>query len=1225
MGRIAGAIVETEFSKWATAEQPVLNNKGTMGRVRGAIDKTGTSKLKDDEYPILNLTNDINMSNVKSTTDDTNGYFIFDYSLNAVMLVDTGATTSICPRHLYPETNSSDNVLISFTGDFNQPSGKTDRVVNLGLDRNLSHTFTVTEIALPFIIVGIDFLTKHQIGFDIGKETYVHFPTGQIVPTLRGSKKPGSIAQLRTTFQDILTSSLTEPTEGIDDDEDLEREEILTIHSTGKSASSGDADGERVCNEILEKFPQLLAEPNYNLPVKHNFKLDINLQEEALILYRPRRCSVAEREAIKQNFSDLERRGAVVRGVTTYTSPVTVVPKKTPGEYRFCVDYVKLNRQTADETHPLPRIDTLNTVVNGKHKYFSTLDLKEAYYSLPLTEEASLLAGIVTMDGTYLPKRTPFGLKGAPSKFCQLIASVIDGLEDYVFAYLDDFLIFSETLEDHFVHLENLLTRFDQFGLFINRNKCVFARTKVKFLGLELSSSGLDPVESKVYDICKMERPQTLSQLRRFLGMINYYRSHLKNLAEIIYPLTNLLKGQKRSKRSKLIWTDACQKSFENTLSTLKSASTLSNDDLKLPIILTTDASLTHAGAVLEQTSNMNDVAGGLGTNPLCFFSKAFPASTRMRSVFNRKLTAAYMSIRHFKFRIRGRSLILRTDHAALVHALNRGEGNHSAVENRMVSYIKEYLPEVIYLTGDKNIVADVLSRPTSSGAAKRSCSTQTAVSQFININSTEQTRDGEIDLNFIRTDEVGVPQKLSRSIIAESQSVNRSEINDIIATNDIQTTDIVLNTDNGNPLTLRCLKHIDNFPARPILPRDIRPLAFRTLHEVIHQGQKKSTEIISSFYYWPQLEKDVNLWVRCCPVCQKIKITKHNKQLLQSFPNNSSRLRNIHVDITGPMTDSRGFKYILSIKDRATGYLLAIPMTDRKSTNIIHTINYGFVASFGIPNVIVTDRGGEFISSGFREFCFNFGIHHQTTTAYHPQANGLVERAHRTLKVALRGLQHSSDWAEHLPVITLMINNHTSDNNTYTPYQHVFGQPSNLLGAQVYPLLIDHQIEPDINIGTINSEIITFCDNMRFFCRNSRQLPTVRQQLEKELFSCSHVLIRDDAVKPSLAPRYKGPYPIISRTDKYFTVAMERGNENITIDRLKVFHQLPDSIENVELEDFSDDESLGPPAAVPPNPIDNTESSDEEYHDTPDVGIMQAQSSRQRRPPTYLRDYVLD
>ena len=290
-----------------------------------------------------------------------------------------------------------------------------------------------------------------------------------------------------------------------------------------------------------------------------------------------------------------------------------------------------------------------------------------------------------------------------------MMATVIQGMECFVFSYLDDFLIFSETIEDHLIHLRHLLIRFKKFGLFVNRKKCVFAKDTVKFLGDEVSVNGIRPLQEKISLVEQLIPPTTLKGLRSFLGVVGYLRDHIKDLSLIAKPLYDLLKGQgKKPVRRLRSWGPVEQESFDNVIKAVQRAETLAYEDPSAPLVLTTDASLTHAGAVLEQNESGQDQ----GMRPLSYYSKAFPHSVKCRSTFNRELTAIHMAFKHFKYRVKGRQLIIRTDHKALIQAVANGFGEHSPSEQRMIFYIKEYTDKVVYIKGEDNVMADALSRP---------------------------------------------------------------------------------------------------------------------------------------------------------------------------------------------------------------------------------------------------------------------------------------------------------------------------------------------------------------------------------------------------------------------------------------------------------------------------------------------------------------------------------
>ena len=196
--------------------------------------------------------------------------------------------------------------------------------------------------------------------------------------------------------------------------------------------------------------------------------------------------------------------------------------------------------------------------------------------------------------------------------------------------------------------------------------------------------------------------------MRSFLGVLNYYREHCRNFSEILSPLNKLLSGLSLKKTAPIPWEGEHQKAFECAIEALQKAETLAFDDVNQPLVLTSDASATHAGAVLEQFVDQKfSTSGKRGTRPLSYFSQAFPSRTKVRSTFNRELTALYLAVRHFRFRIRGRELIFRTDHKSLINALANPEGQHSPEERRMIYHLKEYLPTLVHLSGEENVVAD--------------------------------------------------------------------------------------------------------------------------------------------------------------------------------------------------------------------------------------------------------------------------------------------------------------------------------------------------------------------------------------------------------------------------------------------------------------------------------------------------------------------------------------
>ncbi|GFV22585.1 hypothetical protein TNCV_2077771 [Trichonephila clavipes] len=280
---------------------------------------------------------------------------------------------------------------------------------------------------------------------------------------------------------------------------------------------------------------------------------------------------------------------------------------------RSCGDYRRLNAQTIPDRYPIPRIEDINYILKDK-KIFSKIDLVKAYYQIPIAEKDKEKTAIITPFGLYEFNTMCFGLRNAPSTFQRFITEVLYGL-DFVFPYLDDVLVASSTEEEHSEHLKMVFERFQQYGLRINVSKSVMGSAQVEYLGFLITAEGSLPLPEKVQAILNYKLPETIHDLRTFLGMINFYRRYLKDAAKTQAPLHELLKGATKKDRRKVHWTDDTRRSFEKCKTDLAEAALLSFPRSGLPLSHCTDASDFAVGAVLQQLENE-------GWKPIAFYSK---------------------------------------------------------------------------------------------------------------------------------------------------------------------------------------------------------------------------------------------------------------------------------------------------------------------------------------------------------------------------------------------------------------------------------------------------------------------------------------------------------------------------------------------------------------------------------------------------------------------------
>ena len=1129
---------------------------------------------------------------------EPNGYFVFEHNLSKPMLLDNCASRSLISRALLKSNVLDFTRLTAASGNKINISGAVEIELDLGFRSALTQKFIIAELPTVDAILGIDFLNAH----------------GAIINCAT------NLLRIDDDFTKIIFSHQSSPTMNFFCDEHLldvdyidqlafieykQDSSIFCGNGNSKSDCSFSVNNHNInfitnedhdsnsslylCDNIprvVKRHEEVFTPPSYDNPPKHPFSLPITLTDFKPIRQRARPCSSDQRKILRETFLDLVERNVVVRGSPKNVCPTTIVSKKN-GKHRVCVDYTQLNNKTEWINYPLPQMNSLTTTITPRHKWFSVIDLKEAYFSLPLSSTASTLAGIITPDGAFLPKRTQFGLKNAPFKFCELVDHVTHGLKHFVYTYLDDFLIFSETEEEHLEHLEQILLRIKEFGLFVNLEKCEFGKKEVLFLGRQISSNGIKVQEEKIEVLQQQKPPSTLKELRSFLGLVNHYRPHLPHLAEIAAPLTNLLRGPKRVKRSPIPWNDECQQSFENILLGIKNSITLCYDDPELPLILSTDASQQHAGACLEQPVSSDFVQ----RKPLAFFSKALPKTKTTRSAFNRELCALRMALQYFRHRIRGRRLIIYTDHKSLVQAFQNGTGQHSPLEIAWLDEVHEYFPELRYIKGSNNQVADFLSRPVTT--------------QKVHTVSVIQSQDP------LPCSE----NRISTQLIKDLQDIEQPNANDIKNKNIVITQRQCL-TDEGTEVSIIGVICQENDSFRPFVPKQLRAIVFQIFHKPIHSGSEKTIELVARHYYWPSMVEDITHWASHCPKCQRNKITRHNRQRLSNFPHEPGRLNVVHLDLVGPIPNSESHQYIITMRDRNTGYLCSAPLPDKTSDSVIYAIEQNFISKFGIPDCFISDQGREFVNLKFKAFCLHLGIVHRTTNAYHPQAQGAVERIHRIINTSLRSLRNPSLWHLALPYITLQINNEVSGMNAFTPYQFVFGRPGRLPGALMRPVSDD-----PTEISAENTR--AFLTIMISHEQIARPLRDNNPFIQQELLTCSSCWLRNETATSHISPLYTGPYEILSRSEKTYVLAINANPVSVSIDRLKAHKTCNNQDCMIATSSGEDHESS---FGADPNDFFVQTREEEEESSEPLNQQSSARSSvaRNRRVPKRFDDFVL-
>ncbi|GBG80067.1 hypothetical protein CBR_g30433 [Chara braunii] len=551
-----------------------------------------------------------------------------------------------------------------------------------------------------------------------------------------------------------------------------------------------------------------------------------------------------------------------------------------------------------------------------------------------------------------------------------------DYLDKFVIVYLDDILICSKTVEEHLAHLDKVLSLLRQHKFKINGEKCEFGRTRVLYLGHEISAEGLKPDNAKVASIRDWPCPQSVTEMTSFLGMTGYYRTFVKNYSIMAAPLTDLTRLD-----TPWEWTDECEAAFRH----LKHASTL-YEVLKLPdpdksFIVTTDASQYGIGAVLAQQE-------GPKLRPVEYMSKKMPSQKLAKSTYEKELYAVYKALTHWRHYLLGRFFILRTDHQTL--RWMRTQSVLSDALKRWIEVIEQYDFDPQYLKGEYNKVVDALSRkPDFSGALMIEFDLTNNVTQSL----VEAYREDQFMSEIIRR-----LQAKDKKTSTEFELVNG----------------LLFLEKAGNKQL--CVPNSES----------LRSLFLGECHDATgHFGYKRTAANLLQRFWWPTMMRDAQLYVETCQVCQRDKpCTQAPLGLLKPLPIPKRPGESLSMDFMDTLITSKsGMRHIFVIVDRFSKYagLVAMPKTTR-TEYVIRMFKENWVRDFGLPKSIISGRDVRFTSELWKAAAAEQGTQLQTTSGNHPEANGQAEQLNRTVQHLLR--HYIKPNQEKLALIASLYNN---------------------------------------------------------------------------------------------------------------------------------------------------------------------------------------------------------
>jgi hypothetical protein len=697
-------------------------------------------------------------------------------------------------------------------------------------------------------------------------------------------------------------------------------------------------------------------------------------------------------------------------------SPVFFIKKKD-GKLRLVQDYRRLNKITIKNRYPLPlAADIVNRLTGAQ--YFTKFDVRWGYHNIRIKSGDEWKAAIITNRKEVEPTVMGFGMTNSPATFQSLMNSAFADLIaiGVVAVYMDDILIYTRTLVEHRKTVREVLQRLQDHDLYLKPEKCEFEKQEVEYLGMIICPGEVCMDPGKVSAVRDWPTPTTLRDVRAFIGFSNFYRRFIKDFSSIARPLHDLTK-----KDVPWQWHAEQQHAFDTLKEKFCQEPILKVYDPNLETRVEVDASGYATGGILSQK-----YPDGLW-HPIAYRSSSMSKEERNYEIYDREMLGCIRALKDWRHYLEGISFEIITDHKniewwASMRDLNRRQA-------RWTLYLSRFSFKITYRKGEL-MQADALSRFSTDQVSDKedNCQVQVLKPEHF-IRAAKAHFVPEVD---------SLGDRIRWASLREAEVIEGLKSIDKTAPKALTNGTVMWEEDDG----------FVYYKGRLYIPNDrkLRQDVVKSCHDAIlagHPGKNGTIELVSRYYWWPRMAGFISAYVEGCDRCQRYRKDLHPKALIQPQEVPEGPWQTIGIDLIGPLPVSRGKDAILNIVDHYTKQIHLFPVTTQLTADGVASIYFEQVFPLhGIPKKIISDRGPQFAARSMRALYKRLGIDAGLTTAYHPQANGQVERKNQEVEIYLKLFtgKRQDDWANLLPTAEFVINSRLNSATGHTPFELLYG-----------------------------------------------------------------------------------------------------------------------------------------------------------------------------------------